>query len=101
MTGNDGDPNFDLPRPVQDALRALHAAPPVPPELDERVLFAARDGFARRLRTRMILRRTAAAGGAVAAAVALFFGVQAMRTAPPSQVAVHSAEHAVGDVNGD
>jgi hypothetical protein len=98
------DANFDLPRPLRDALDALHTAPPVPLVLDDRILFAARDGFARRLRTRMILRRTAAAGGAVAAAIAVFFGVQAVRTAgtsPPRQMAVNAAQHVVGDVNGD
>ena len=96
------DTNFDLPQPVQDALRGLYAPPPVPPELDERVLLLARQAFARRMRTRMILRRTAAVGGAVAAAVALFFGVQAMRpgeTATP-QVAVLDGSRAVGDVDG-
>src|SRR4051794_3393027 len=84
MTERHDDPSFDLPRPVRDALHALHPVRPVPPELDERILFAARDSFARRARTRMILRRMAAVGGAVAAAVAVYFGVQAMR---PPQIA--------------
>jgi hypothetical protein len=98
---NREDSNFDLPRPLQDGLHALHPTRPVPPELDERILFLARDAFARRLRTRMFFRRTAAVGGAVAAAIALFFGVQAMRPTTPSQVVVNSAEHVIGDVNGD
>lgn len=98
MTDPDED-NFNLPRTLRNALNQLHPTPPVPAELDDRVLFVARNGFARRLRTRMILRRTAAAGGAVAAAIALFFGVQAMR---PVQVgAPVAASRVVGDVNGD
>jgi len=95
------DPNFGLPRPLQDALHGLHRVPPVPAELDDRILFAARDSFASRVRTRMMLRRTAAVGGAVAAAVAIFFGVQAMRTTGPAQVAVNAAGQVAGDVNGD
>src|SRR4051794_12982408 len=98
MTNREED-NFDLPRPLQEALHALHPVPPVPPELDDRIVFTARESFARRLRTRMILRRTAAAGGAVAAAVAVFFGVQAMR--PAHVGAPVAASHVVGDVNGD
>ncbi len=102
MTDRDED-NFDLTHAVQDALRHLHPTPPVPAELDERILFAARDAFARRMRTRLILRRTAAAGGAVAAAIALFFGVQALRESAtrPSQMAIHAAGQVAGDVNGD
>jgi hypothetical protein len=99
------DASFDLPRPLRGALRDLHRGPAVPPELDERILFTARDAFARRVRTRMILRRGASVGGAVAAAVAVFFGVQAVRTTTTqpeqSPVAVHTPSPAEGDVDGN
>jgi hypothetical protein len=96
----DRDDELDLPRSLRDALQAMHRTPEVPAGLDERILFAAREAFDRRLRTRMILRRTAAAGGAVAAAVAIFFGVHALRPEPAAPVAMDATPAARdGDVD--
>ena len=79
------------------ALSRMHGAGPVvPPALDEAILGAARAGFFRRRRFRLMARWAGA--GAAAAAAVVVVAVNLHRGRPPTRVAVSNV---AGDVDGN
>src|SRR5947209_12920419 len=94
---NPADP--DLPPRLREAIARLYDVPVrVPPEVDERVLSAARAGYARRSRSWRVVRWI---GGAAAAAavVALAVRMTVHSSTGPNPARPQVAR--VGDVNGD
>ncbi len=96
MNLHESDDDTLFPGKLADALsHAYRPSASVPPEVDDAVLWAARQHFAQQRRRRLIFRWGAA--GAIAAALILAVGlaIHPPGTTPPTTVALH------GDLNHD
>ncbi|HEY7118685.1 MAG TPA: dockerin type I domain-containing protein [Tepidisphaeraceae bacterium] len=91
---NEQEEQLDLPPALVDALRAAYGRrPEIPSGVDDAILSAARDQFARRRRMRMAIRWGAAAATGLAAVLALVVFLH--RPLHPSRPIAR------GDINAD